>query len=320
MTQEEAIHKIKLASKCEDLFGASTLSKDYHALAFQVHPDKLDSRDDIFKRLQKYYEEAKFKVENNFWDKIWFPEKATLIDDAGAVYRRSQYLYYAGDESLLSVSIQNEILLIAGTLFANYAIQKYLAPLNTTEVVCGTKLTPGIVSHLEKPSYRLSSEKLWSRFPNGLPDIHTAWVVSRLLEFTMLIHHLGYAHLGLNPDNIYLVPETHGILVMQHYHMVPLDQKVQSISAKFKDWYPNSIFTTRLAKPNIDLSLVQRIALYLLGDKSGVGTKLKLNPNTKRAYVDFMLSSHEDAKITYDAYRKLLVDCFGPPKFHKLEL
>lgn len=148
-----------------------------------------------------------------------------------------------------------------------------------------------------------------------LPQEHVNWVVSRLLEFCMLLHHnAGYAHLGLVPSHILIIPETHGIAVAGFYHAAQTGQRINTISAGYRHWYPGHVFTQKLASGNIDLEMVKRIGAYLLGDRSGLGTALIRTHH--REFVDFLLGSDQDAFECYEKYRTLLDNHFEKQFIH----
>lgn len=138
-----------------------------------------------------------------------------------------------------------------------------------------------------------------------LPQDHVNWVLSRLLEFCMLLHrHTGRAHLGLTPAQVLLVPETHGIAVAGFYHAAELDGRVSTISAAYRHWYPNQLLADKIATENADLEMVKRIGAYLLGDRSGLGTSLRKTHHPE--FVDFLLSSDDDSLACYEKYREML--------------
>lgn len=151
-----------------------------------------------------------------------------------------------------------------------------------------------------------------------LPQEHANWVMSRLLEFCMLLHrHTGSAHLGLTPAQVMLVPETHGIAVAGFYHLSPLNGRVQTISGAYRHWYPGQLLRDKKATENADLEMAKRLGAYLLGDRSGLGTSLRKTHH--REFVDFLLSSDDDSLACYERYREMLDRNF-PSQFIHLNI
>lgn len=151
-----------------------------------------------------------------------------------------------------------------------------------------------------------------------LPQEHVNWVVSRLLEFCMLLHgHTDHAHLGLTPAHVMLVPETHGIAVAGFYHATALGARASTISAAFRHWYPEQLMRDKHAAEYVDLEMVKRLGAYLLGDRSGLGTSLIRSHHP--AFVDFLLSADTDSIACYEKYRTMLAQHF-PSRFIHLNI
>ena len=125
--------------------------------------------------------------------------------------------------------------------------------------------------------------------------------------------------MGLNPTTVFVVPETHGIIIISFYHMGTLGKKAETISAKYKMWYPTTLFTKKIATQDIDLELCKKIALYLLGDRSAAGTKLKKDKDVNQDVLTFLLTKHENHKDEFVQYRELLAKNFEK-KFYLLNL
>lgn len=151
-----------------------------------------------------------------------------------------------------------------------------------------------------------------------LPQEHVNWVVSRLLEFCMLLHrHTGRAHLGLTPAQVMLVPETHGIAVAGFYHSAAINGRVSTISAAYRHWYPGQMLVDKKATELADLEMVKRVGAYLLGDRSGLGTCLRKTHHPE--FIDFLLSSDDDSLACYEKYREMLNSNF-PSQFIHLNI
>jgi hypothetical protein len=125
--------------------------------------------------------------------------------------------------------------------------------------------------------------------------------------------------MGMNPTTVFVVPETHGIIITSFYHMSQLDKKANTISARYKTWYPTKLFTEKIATPDIDLELCKKIALYLLGDRSAAGTKLKRDKDVNHEVLTFLLTKHQNEIDDYTKYREILEKNFEK-KFYPLNL
>jgi hypothetical protein len=152
-----------------------------------------------------------------------------------------------------------------------------------------------------------------------LPQEHVNWIMSRMMEVSLWFRNLGYSHIGMNPTTVFVVPETHGIIITSFYHMTPLDEKATTISAKYKMWYPTTLFSQKIATPDIDLELCKKIAIYLLGDKSAGGTALKRDKDVNQEMLTFLLTKHQNEFGDYEKYRALLKKNFEK-KFYTLDI
>lgn len=150
-----------------------------------------------------------------------------------------------------------------------------------------------------------------------LPQEHVNWILSRLLEYSLLLNQLGYVHCGLNPESIFITPENHGIVIMNYYHLTKVGGKVGTINGDYKNWYPAKLFIDKLATAEIDLRLAKKIAAYLLGDPSGSGVRLKKDHNEH--WVNFILQQDTDPVKCYDNYRRILKENFES-KFYILNI
>ena len=81
----------------------------------------------------------------------------------------------------------------------------------------------------------------------------------------------------------------------------------------------NPRLNTQIATQDIDLELCKKIALYLLGDRSAAGTKLKRVPEVHQEILTFLLTKHQNEVEDYKQYRKLLSKNFEK-KFYPLDL
>ncbi|RSK46544.1 hypothetical protein [Hymenobacter perfusus] len=275
-----------------DVFSRRRYRQQYLAYLKLLHPDvcALPGAADAVARLNAYAEQYK--------------ALDTLEDDAGLIRRLDERtLRLEGDPDLLHTSEQHYRRLMALTDDAARNFQRYLP----TQLV---RKPNGLV--VSAPHYLLPLGGL------TLAPEHVAWVVSRVLEFTAWLHQLGLCHAGLNPESLCVVPETHGIVCLSFYHLTPLGAPLRTVSGRYLNWYPPAVFSQKQATTYLDVALVQRTALYLLGDPSGHGVKLKKTVDER--LIDFLLSPHPNALHTLQEYRQLLTRIFGKRQFHPLEV
>lgn len=286
------IDKVLQASHYSEVFSRFQFKKQYLDYLKQLHPD-------ICSHPQAT--EAVSKI--NFF-KGQIDALSKLQDDAGTMSTISEYeIAWQGNLSLLKKSYENYQKLNSFHDKASLHFKKYLPQ---------ELFWQGDALHLRH------TERLVPLSGLKLAEKHTTWVCSRLLEFSAWLTQIGFCHAGLNLESVAIVPETHGIVVLSFYHLCPLSQKLSTISKKYRNWYPYTVFSDKKAAPEIDLSLSQRIGIYLLGDPSGNGVKLKKTHTPE--LIDFLLTQHYKPYETFDTYRKLLFQLYGKPTFHPLDL
>jgi hypothetical protein len=294
MTDRELIDILMKSTKPSDIF-PDDWKKLYHTYSKLIHPDYNSN---------SLAAEAMAKM--NYYKDIL--ENGIKYTDETGVFRvfEKKIIYEVTDvnRKLITKSVNNYNLLMAKHDKASESFHRYLPE---SMVLEKDKLT----INLKDRSVPLTGQKL--------PQYHVNWLFSRMFEFVLWLRQINYVHMGLNPTTVFVVPETHGIIVISFYHMSILNKKAKTISAKYKMWYPTNLFNKKIATPDIDLELCKKIALYLLGDRSAAGTKLKTDKDVNQEVLNFLLTKHENDKNEYDKYRKILEKNFKK-KFFSLNL
>lgn len=294
MTDVELIDVVLKSKKPSDIF-VDDWKKDYLRYCKLIHPDTCGhpKASDAMAIINHY----KDVIENGIG----------YVDEAGAFRVFEKKIVYEVTDvnrKLITKSVNNYNLLKAKHDKASESFHRYLPKSMVLET---NKLT----INLKDRSVPLTGQKL--------PQIHINWLFSRMFEYVLWLRQINYSHMGLNPITVFVVPETHGIIVISFYHLNVLYKKAETISAKYKMWYPTTLFTEKMATPDIDLELCKKIALYLLGDRSAAGTKLKKDKEVNQEVLTFLLTKHENHVDEFKKYREILKKNFET-KFYPLNL
>lgn len=294
MTDTELIEKVLKSNKPSDIF-PDDWRKEYLRFSKLIHPDACGhpKASDAMAIINHY----KDVIENGIG----------YVDEAGAFRvfeKRIEYEVTDTNRKLIIKSVENYKKLMALHDKASENFHRYLPE---SMVLEKNKLT----INLKNRAIPLTGQKL--------EQIHVNWLFSRMFEFVLWLRQVNYSHLGLNPTTVFVVPETHGVIVISFYHMCTLGKKVETISAKYKMWYPTNLFIQKRATSDIDLELAKKIALYLLGDRSAAGTKLKMSKDINQNVLNFLLTKHENKVDEFSQYRKILEKNFEK-KFYVLNL
>ena len=295
MTETELIEKVLNSNKPSDIFNGDW-KKDYLKYSKLIHPDtcKHPKASDAMAVINQYKD-----LINNGREYADDSGVFKLFDD------RIEYEITDLNRALLRKSFDNFKKLIALKDPASKHFRKYLPE---SMVWTSTKLT-----------LKLSNRTVLLTH-NKLEQVHVNWIFSRMFEFTLWLRQVGFAHLGLNPTSVGVVPETHGVTVLSFYHLTPLYKKATTISAKYKTWYPTTLFSKKIAMHDIDLELCKKIAIYLLGDRSAAGTKLKRDKDVNQDVLTFLITKHDNTTDDYDNYRNILRKNFNTKKFYELKM
>jgi hypothetical protein len=290
-SQETIIEKIKSAVKLEDVVSIGNLKGEFNAIVKEIHPDICSIPG---------ASEATTKM--NLW-KDEYENGRPIKDDIG-IYRTNGYwAEFNSTSKNLAWSIENYRIFkdLVGSNHDHF--RKYIPP-------NGKLLADGTFRfEFDKRAIPLSGLKL--------PQEHVNWILNRLLEYCAYLSEVGFSHCGLNPESVFIIPETHGIQICSFYHLTKFGNKIGTISGKYANWYPQDTFINKISNPSIDIELVKRIAVYLLGETSGNGVKLKKTHNED--FINFVINQTDNAYKTLIQYRELLKKNFKI-EFHILSL
>ena len=292
MTEKEIIDMVLAANKPSDLFVGSEWKKEFFKLSQSVHPDVCTDKraNDAMAKLSGF----KDLMEKGY----------ELVDESGAFKvfdNKLVYLITDKNRTLLNKSYNNYMKLMS---LKSKSADNFKLYLPKSMVLSKDELTINF-SHRAIP---LTNKKL--------EQVHINWIFSRLFEASLRFRDNNYSHTGLNPTSVFVVPENHGIIITTFYHMTALYSKVETISAKYRTWYPSDLFSKKIATPEIDLELSKKIGIYLLGDKSTAGTSLKRNKDINQDILTFLIASHENTLENYTKYRDILKKNFKSEFIH----
>lgn len=258
-----------------------------------VHPDKCDHprAHEAVSKLNKYKQELERGID--------------ITDESGTGrYFVKQLILKDTDYRLREVSFNNYRTLMDLKSEASKELKKYL-PENME-----------FQKDMLTISFRNRAIPLSSL--ETLPQEHVNWVLSRMIEFVGYMSMEGYVHAGINPDSIFIMPESHGLVCTSFYHMVRKGTRLQTVSGKWKSFYPEMTFSKKRAVPAIDLELAKRTAVWLAGDKRGCGTILRKTHNEE--LVDFLMKFDSEPYLCFTNYRRLLSKHFDTSKFIPLNI
>ncbi len=140
-------------------------------------------------------------------------------------------------------------------------------------------------------------------FPDGLEAIHMAWIWRRVLWALGHAHKHGVIHGALLPSHVMILPEQHGLVLVDWCYASLLDDSGQFTPIKaavggYKDWYPKEVFAKQPPSPATDLIMAARCMIELTGGNPLTGNypALASIPKPFRAFFRGCLSPTPTAR------------------------
>jgi hypothetical protein len=290
----DIIKKIMSAHHLGEILDVKTLHTEYKTIVKLIHPDICKHPDATtaisrLNELKAQYEDGK-----------------TFKDHVCKIVSNGYWVRYEGDKDAKVHMFRS---------LGNWAILDKMKHAHFSKYI-----PQALVASSEPDQYNLvfnTTQRIVPLTGLKLPQEHVNWILSRLLEFCAWLAQNGYAHLGITPETVFICPETHGIIIGSFYHMTPIGQKVTTIAGPYRNWYPTKLLKDKIALNGYDAEMCKRLAVYLLGEKSGIGVKL-MKTHSKE-FINFITTSHENCYLAFSEYRKLLSTHF-PSKFHILNI
>lgn len=287
----DIIGRIIKAVKIEDVISVADFKNEFNAVMKEIHPDVCHAP-----------EAPDAAAKMNHW-RDEYENGKEYKDDVGTFRTNGYWAEFKSTEKNHMWSIENYRLFMDLKGETNEHFKKYIPQV-------GKLLSDGTFRYeFEKRTIPLSGLKL--------PQEHVNWILNRLLEYCSYLSEIGFSHAGLTPESVFIVPETHGIQICSFYHIARIGNKIKTISGKYRNWYPQELFTTKEAREAIDIELCKKIACYLLGEQSGSAIKLRKTNNED--FVNFLIGRDEYSYPTLSAYKDLLKKNFKK-QFHSLTI
>jgi serine/threonine protein kinase len=292
LSDKELIFFINRSSSYVDIFNDG---KDWHQqykdIIKKIHPDKcnLDGSKEAVSKLNKYKDELeKGKTYNDDVATITYKiDSIRIVGDLDSLKKTNNYL--------------NKLLSYKDPMDKSF--QRYIPYKSTID-------DDSLYLYLKERCVPITSLGV-------LPQEHVNWILSRMLEYIAYLHLKGISHCGINPDSVYIDPINHGIYVISFYHSTELNGKMKTASGKYLHFYPEHVKTKKIATPDVDIELCKKTAIYLLGDKSGIGNSLRKTHSNN--FLDFIIKPHYDGIECFKQYREMLDKNFNK-KFIKLNI
>lgn len=291
MEAEALIAKILSAKVPREILTPEEYKKDFRRLAQIIHPDhcSLPNAKDAFDKL------------NNF--KEIFENGITFTDGVCSINVKGNEVVYEGDIDLLKTSYKNYKILKAIADKSKSTFARYMP-------IKGEIMDGKLYFTTEEDAIVVSSQTLIEE--------HVRWILRRLLSYAAWLEKEGFVHAGINPES-FCIARNHGIYITSFYHVTKAQGKLKTVSGKYLSWYNPTALKEKIAVNSIDLTLLKKSAIYLLGDKTGVGTPLKRKGKVHEQLIEYLLKFEDNVFKSFDSYNELVEKVFGV-NYHELKM
>jgi hypothetical protein len=151
-----------------------------------------------------------------------------------------------------------------------------------------------------------------------VPPKHAAWVVSALLNIACFFEVTSLTHNAISTETVVISAQHHAVhLSGGWWYAAPAGSRIEVLPDATYDVLPRSMAASKRAHIRLDLESIRAIGRTILGDSTGSG--LPGRKDVPAPMANFLRLPAPDCAIAdYRAWRQVLNDSFGPPRFLKL--
>lgn len=154
---------------------------------------------------------------------------------------------------------------------------------------------------------------------------HLAWIFKRLLTVLGFSHRQHTMHGAVLPCHVMVHAAGHGLQLVGWGHSVDKGQRIKTVSTRYKAWYPPEVLEKRPAAPATDLFLAARCLIYLAGGDPVRNWMPDAVPAPMQRFIHSCLLEGvkmrpNDAWALLEEFDDLLLQLYGPPTFHELNM
>lgn len=181
----------------------------------------------------------------------------------------------------------------------------------------------------EEPDEFYSLAKVRAAYSDGIDPKDMAWIFRRVLVGLGFAHQSGVIHGAILPENIFIQPEKHGLVIKEWSYAVvePMGfgGHLLAIPNDYESWYPVEVLKKELVTPGLDIYLGNKNMVYLLGGGPLLGNLSdNMHPRLRSFFRGCLLPSAnqrpQDAWTLLQEFDELIEGLWGPKKFHPFSM
>jgi hypothetical protein len=263
-------------TKPEDLFPGDVdkAKQVYRALVRVWHPD-LGGKTEVFAHITNLYDQALDRLHRGLWEKSAILTFSTARTDLHVSIRASSPFILG--QSLVGDDHATYIINEAQTRIGEQAVKwpklfKYDNPKMQEEFarylpreIHAYQLIDGrTLQRIDKTPDLLRLRDVTTHL-GGLKPKHLAWVVSRLLNLSCYLAHVGIVHQDISPDTVFISPEFHSAALLGGWWFAqPRGAKMTIIPRRTFDLLPFKAKVSKTTSALTDLELIRATAVECL--------------------------------------------------------
>ncbi|MBL8605645.1 MAG: hypothetical protein JNK72_27190 [Myxococcales bacterium] len=168
-----------------------------------------------------------------------------------------------------------------------------------------------------------SIEDLRGVYPTGVAPEHGVWLGKRVLELLGWLHRAGWVHGAVAPEHAMVHPRDHGVILVGWSASRPL-ARAESLRVRaraLRPFYPEAEWAGAAMSPRADLVMLARTLAYAMGAAAGSVAMPEAVPAPLAGFIREAESGRfSDALLMKEQLDAVARTCFGPPRFHKLNM
>jgi hypothetical protein len=180
-------------------------------------------------------------------------------------------------------------------------------------------------------SYRpemLTLEAVHAAYPGGIDFQDFAWMFKRMLAGAGFAHNHGFIHGALVPSHVLIHPTERGAKLIDWCYSTNVSEhrSIRAYVKAYKDFYPPEVFAKRFPTPAVDIYMIAKLAVYLLGGDVKTNTLPvgKLHPKLETLLLVCLAEApstrRQSAWDLHEEFDKILETIVGKPAFRVFEM
>lgn len=167
-----------------------------------------------------------------------------------------------------------------------------------------------------RPTGWYSLAEVHDAYWRGLHPKDAAWMWRRVLTVLGAAHACGLVHGAVVPENILILPEKHGLMLVNWCYSVPMNTAVRAIPKGSHAFMPPEVLAKEPATQATDIYVASKVMLWLMGERAPV----QLRSFVKGCTLGREAMRPHDAWKLLREYDDLLERLYGKRKFRAFRM